>query len=217
MSILNSKIALLSAVILLLLSGFSAILIWRYPAWGMQHYVNRVQESLTIEGAVELAEEYLETLGNKDLAIDEIMEFELNFYIVFYEKSTGIGAFEAILDKQWKGGMMSMMMYGYIRPEQGPNMMWNAKYGMHRAMHGNAISSGAMITEVMAQAYGRAYLDNNLPGLMVEDVHPFYGYYTIHVVEEGNVYGMLSVNGYNGQVWYHTWHGKYIQSFEMHE
>ena len=23
--------------------------------------------------------------------------------------------------------------------------------------------------------------------------------------------GMLSVNGYTGQVWYHTWHGPFVQ------
>jgi len=30
----------------------------------------------------------------------------------------------------------------------------------------------------------------------------------------GNDYGMLSVNGYTGQGWFHTWHGTFIQEWE---
>jgi hypothetical protein len=26
---------------------------------------------------------------------------------------------------------------------------------------------------------------------------------------------MLSVNGYTGQVWYHTWHGSFIQEKQV--
>jgi len=51
----------------------------------------------------------------------------------------------------------------------------------------------------------------------VEDAHLFYGYYTIHVIKDGEIYGMLSVNGYDGAVWYHNWHGSHIQSREIHE
>jgi len=42
-------------------------------------------------------------------------------------------------------------------------------------------------------------------------VTTFYGYYTIEVLSNGTTYGMLSVNGYTGQIWYHTWHGTFIQ------
>ena len=28
--------------------------------------------------------------------------------------------------------------------------------------------------------------------------------------KDGTVYGMLGVNGYNGWVWYHEWHGKFV-------
>ena len=39
----------------------------------------------------------------------------------------------------------------------------------------------------------------------------FYGYYTVHSLDTaGNTVGMLSVNGYTGQVWYHIWQGKFI-------
>jgi len=38
----------------------------------------------------------------------------------------------------------------------------------------------------------------------------FYGYYTMDVKKNGMVLGMLSVNAFSGQVWYHSWHGGYI-------
>jgi len=44
----------------------------------------------------------------------------------------------------------------------------------------------------------------------VEEADRFYGYYTLHVLKDGQIYGMLSVNGYTGQVWYHSWHGPFL-------
>jgi hypothetical protein len=34
-------------------------------------------------------------------------------------------------------------------------------------------------------------------------------------LKDGKVAGMLSVNGYTGQVWYHTWHGNFISEREF--
>jgi len=178
-----------------------------------------------MDQAVGIAESFLRRVGNKDLAIEEVMEFEYNFYVVYYEKSTGIGAFEMLIDKPGTGGMMGMMGYGDIRPEQGPNMMWNTKYGM-QGMGGGMMGWGAprprntsvtaSISENEAKQLAQQYLDGALPGARAEDVHPFYGYHTIHVEKDGRTYGMLSVNIYTGQVWYHNWHGAYIQTREMH-
>ena len=44
-----------------------------------------------------------------------------------------------------------------------------------------------------------------------EHADPFYGYYTLHVNRDGQTVGMLSVNGYTGQVFPHTWHGKLLE------
>lgn len=35
--------------------------------------------------------------------------------------------------------------------------------------------------------------------------------YHFDVMKNGKMYGMLDVNGYSGQAWYHTWHGGFIQ------
>ena len=162
-----------------------------------------------IDRALSIAERYQASLNDPDLAIDEIMEFELNYYVIYYEKSTGIGAFEMLIDKDT----------GRIYPEYGPNMMWNTKYG-HAGMMGGwqQIPSGVMpIDQAEAVSIAQEFLDRYLPGAVAEDPHPFYGYYTIHVTKDGEIYGMLSVNGYTGLVWYHNWHGAYIQSREIHE
>ena len=42
----------------------------------------------------------------------------------------------------------------------------------------------------------------------------FYGYYTLDFEKDGRIAGMLSVNGYSGQVFLHTWHGTFIEEAE---
>ena len=39
----------------------------------------------------------------------------------------------------------------------------------------------------------------------------FYGYYTLDFSKDGKIVGMLSVNGYSGQIFLHTWHGTFIE------
>ncbi|MFQ5710983.1 MAG: hypothetical protein ACE5GD_04290, partial [Candidatus Geothermarchaeales archaeon] len=65
--------------------------------------------------------------------------------------------------------------------------------------------------------YAQRYLDKFMPGATAVEPHRFYGYYTLHVDRDGNIIGMLSVNGYNGDVWYHSWHGEFIQIMELQE
>jgi len=165
-------------------------------------------QTYAMDQAATISENYLTSLRNSNLAIDEIMEFEQNFYVVYYEKSTGVGAFEMLIDKTT----------GRIFPEYGPNMMWNTKYG-HGGMMGGwttTPTSNMPITQSEAMLIAQDFLDTDYPGTTVEEAHAFYGYYTIHFTKDGEVYGMLSVNGYDGTVWYHSWHGAHIQSLEMH-
>lgn len=168
-----------------------------------------------IDQAVEISEAYLVSLNDPDLTVAEVMEFERNFYVVYYEESTGIGAFEMLIDKET----------GRIFPEYGPNMMWNTKYGHGGMMGGYGGMMGGrhrvrvgdvLIDEDRAVLLAQEFLDEYYSGAVAEDAHPFYGYYTIHVERDGKVFGMLSVNGYDGEVWYHDWHGGYFQSREMH-
>ena len=59
------------------------------------------------------------------------------------------------------------------------------------------------------------YLDQEFPGYKIaEDADPFYGYYTIDILKDGQITGMLSVHGFSGEVFYHSWHGTFIEEFE---
>ena len=187
---------------------------------------------VTMDQAETIAQQYLQSLNNPNLAIKEIMEFQYNFYIIYYEKDTGIGAFEMLIWKQAPpSGMMGSGMMGsgsgratgYIMPEPGPNMMWNTKYSqmgnnmMGQGMMGNQYlaSTQMRITTEQALQIAQSYLDSNIQNAKVEDATQFYGYYTIDFTVNGKIAGMLSVNGQTGQAWYHTWHGAFLQEVEF--
>lgn len=169
--------------------------------------------ALSLEGAVELAEAYLSDFGGESLEIAEVMQFDNHFYAQAVESETGINALEILIDPFTAG----------VYPEPGPNMMWNTKYGMmgNRGMMGSfgGMKGGARnipdndmsVSPERARELAQAKLDNTLPGTTVdEEVDVFYGYYTIHTLRDGEVVGMLSVNGYTGQVWLHIWHGEFV-------
>ena len=161
----------------------------------------------------QIAEDYVATYGD-DLEVAEIMEFDNQFYVQAREKSTGRFAFEFLIDRYT----------GATHPEPGPNMMWNTKYGhMSGSGWGGMMGGGMMggywntptgemtITPEQAVEIAQEYLNDYRDGLEAADeADAFYGYYTIHILQDGEVVGMLSVNGYTGSVWPHTWHGKYL-------
>ncbi|MGD2144044.1 MAG: hypothetical protein PVF54_06155 [Anaerolineae bacterium] len=161
---------------------------------------------LALQDAHEAVERYVEALGYSNLEVEEVMEFEGNFYAIVQESDTGTGAMELLIDK----------VTGAVGPEMGPNMMWNARYGMHRSSgtmgSGNAINT---IPPEEAVTIAQRWLDARRPGVSADEhADPFYGYYTIHTLEDGHIEGMLSVHGTTGQVWYHTWHGRFIRMSE---
>jgi len=179
-------------------------------------------EPISLEEAEKAVDGYLSGLGNADLALKEIMVFDNHAYAEIYEQSTGIGAMEVLVDPLSKA----------VYPEYGPNMMWNLKYGMmspsgmgHGMMGGwgrqgnrpQDIPAEMPISPEEALVIAQQFLDGNFPGLEVSDeADPFYGYYTIHTLKNGTTSGMLSVNGFSGEVFPHTWHGEFIEMSEEH-
>jgi hypothetical protein len=182
---------------------------------------------LTVDQAFQAATTYLAALNNSDLKIAEVMVFDNNAYVRVTEQSTGIGAIELLVNPSTLA----------VTPEPGPNMMWNLKYGgMNHmgmvsggygmmnggnGMMGNslssstpaAVSSTMPVTSAQALQAAQTYLNTALPGTQTAaDADPFYGYYTIDILRDGNIIGMLSVNGYNSQVFLHTWHGTFIST-----
>jgi hypothetical protein len=184
---------------------------------------------LTVEQAKAAAEKYLANLNNSDLQTTEVMIFNNNAYVVVKETSTGNGAFELLVDP---GSHVAF-------PEYGPNMMWNLKYGclnMNQMMGGNNnmmgggmmgncdgnnatppnVSAEMTINTKQAIESAQKYLDASIPGAKAAtDPTKFYGYYTLDFEKDGKVVGMLSVNGYSGQVFLHTWHGTFIEESEI--
>ena len=133
------------------------------------------------------------------LAVDEVIEFSNGYYASIRERSTGVGAFEILIDRAT----------GRVTREPGPDMMWNTRYGM---MGGAYSGAGVMsVSSPQAQEVAQHWLDANQPGATARSPDSYYGYYTIDFEKDRKLAGMLSVNGYSGAVWYHSWHGDFVQ------
>jgi hypothetical protein len=196
---------------------------------------------LTIDQATQAVEGYLKDLNNSDLELKEIMIFDNNAYARITEKSTGIGAMELLVDPStlavfpeygpnmmWnlKYGLMSGngSMMGNYGNNPGPSSRLSSggmMGGRGGGMMGNSFLNPGTVSETMTIAPEQAlkitqeYLDQQFPGYQAaEDADPFYGYYTIDIMKDGEPAGMLSVNGFNGQVFLHTWHGTFIEMSE---
>jgi len=178
-------------------------------AWTPPEDLRPTEDALTFEKAVVVAETYIaEWETDQALELGEVMQFSNHFYAAAVEAESGRGAFEFLIDPR----------SGVVVGEPGPNMMWNLRYGMDMMMgvglwQSPEVEAQAMpVTAEQAQEYAQTYLDDVLPGASIdEEADAFYGYYTLHVLQDGEIVGMLSVNGYNGQVWLHHWHGDFVE------
>ncbi|MDR7416420.1 MAG: hypothetical protein QN193_05520 [Armatimonadota bacterium] len=161
----------------------------------------------TLEAAADLVRQELARWGYTDLAPKEVMEFTNHFYVLVVERDTGKGAMELIVERD-----------GFVHPEPGPNMMWNTKYGHMGGMMGPG--SGAWpetppLSRDRARQLAQEFLRSTLPGAEPDEGTEFYGYFTFDVEQGGRLFGMLSVNAYTGQVWYHSWHGAFVRETEL--
>src|SRR5215471_18934948 len=73
-----------------------------------------------MDRAVGVAQGVAASYPGGGLAVDEVIEFSNSYYASIREKSTGVGAFEILIDRAT----------GRVTREPGPDMMWNARYGM---------------------------------------------------------------------------------------
>lgn len=184
-------------------------------------------EPLSIEEVETIVTDYIDALNHDNLTPVEIMIFDNHAYAQIVDTSSEMGAFEVLIDHGT----------GNVFPEPGPNMMWNSEYGMMASFGGGMMGNmmydqpgvgmmgGNMMgysgytpeTEITATAeeataVAQEYLDAYLPGKTADEhVDEFPGYYTLHVLEDGEIVGMLSVNAYSGQVFLHHWHGDLIE------
>ena len=195
---------------------------------GMMGYVPNGQgaPAASIDQARTRAQAFADQLG---LEVGEVMQFADNYYVELAEPD-GALATEILVDPATGASWF----------EYGPAMMWNTKYGMmsgflpHGAsgmMGGGGMMSGGMMgqgfldltlsptpgqdvrptvsAEKARQAADR-WLQDKGGGLTAGEAEAFPGYYTAHVLDDGDVVGMLSVNAFTGAVWYHWWHGRCV-------
>jgi len=204
-----------------------------YGGPGWTHAQRGTGQPLSIDQAEQIARQFLDRAGYAGLALDEIQEFSNNFYVAVKYKTGGRGAFEFLIDRY----------SGFVHPEP-PTMMWNTQFG-HMTGQGGPWSTGhgpggyapgggmmggrwmqgtgpgsapavtPTVTAAQAETIAQTFLNSQFPGTKVRNVDAFPGYYTIDVTRDGKVAAMLSVDAYTGRVWYHSWHGTFIQEKEL--
>lgn len=125
----------------------------------------------------------------------EVIWFDNGFYVELKD-SAGDSATEVIVEPAT----------GAVATEPGPAMMWNTRYAVHRPA-----AAATTVDAAKAQQVALAWLAANLPGHAAQAPDAYPGYYTMETTtESGVVNGMLSVNASTGQVWNHSWHGRFI-------
>jgi hypothetical protein len=202
-------IGAIAASLLLAVSGIGA---GRLGAWSMGasggmmgRAFSGESSDIGLDRAVMIAQGVAASYPSGSLAADEVIAFSGNYYASIRETATKIGAFEILIDRS----------SGNVIREPGPDLMWNTKYSMMGAgmIGGFGVSgSGAMtVSTQQAQDVAQRWLDANQTGTSANAPDSFYGFYTVDFQRAGRLVGMLSVNGYNGQVWFHSWHGSFIQ------
>jgi len=119
------------------------------------------------------------------------------------------------------GGMMGGSMMG----GSGSGMMGGS--GGMMGGSGNGMMGGgyadptwtpgateADVSPARAQLLAQRWLDAQGSNLTAAEPDVFPGYYTLHVLSDGKVAGMLSVNAATGAVWSHWWHGRFVSMLE---
>ncbi|HEY4621897.1 MAG TPA: hypothetical protein VIG93_09370, partial [Gaiellaceae bacterium] len=162
-----------------------------------------------------------------DLEVGEVMRFSNHYYAELQEED-GTLATEVLVDPS----------SGAVWLEYGPAMMWNTRYGMmsdfrlreSAGVFGGGMMGGGMmggpasgsspsdrtsdVTPAEATAIAARWLDRVADGVTAGEPELFPGYYTLHVLEDGKIAGMLSVNATTGDVWSHWWHGRFVSMSE---
>ena len=163
---------------------------------------------ITIGHAIEIVEGYLRQRNDPNLEIKEILEFENYFYVETLEKDTGIRLFTALINPY----------NGFLSPQPHPDEVWNTRYKTTLEMMWGSPSPSIApmtITEREAKEYARALITSTLSEADVGEALPFYGYYTVRVILDGKIHGLVNVNGYTGQSCYQYCHGQFVDVKEL--
>ncbi len=176
-----------------------------------------------------------------DLRVGEVMRFDNQYYAEL--TADGRGATEVLVDPatgtvmlepgpamMWntRYGMMSAMgmMAGSGTGGGSTALGPGAMMGSGDMMGGPTVAPGSAggarapatpagaVTAAEAGAIAKRWLRDAFPGLSADQAEPFPGYFTVHMLRGDRIEGMLSVNAATGAVWYHSWHGRFIEMSE---
>ena len=173
------------------------------------------KEKMSIDKIRDAVENYIQ-IYNDNLEIADIFVFkDTDYYVSIQEKDTGKGAIELLVNPYT----------GDVYPENGPNITWNEKYAIYGGSSYGMMGSFQQnrnnrnyrdeYTEKyidrnkaikIANEYAKRNIDKDFS--VLDEGREFYGYYTFQVNEGDKPVGMLSVNYYTGDIWFHNWHGQ---------
>lgn len=193
LTVLTATLAALIASIVWV-AGTSPSSPWRPGPGAMMSTVSGTGPVRSLADADRAAERFADRW---DLHIGEVMRFSNGYYAELLDRD-GKGATEVLIDPS----------SGTVQLEFGPAMMWNTTYGMMPALDR---TGAAAIGPDQAVRIADRWLRDHRTGLHAAEPDRFPGYYTLHTLRDDRIVGMLSVHATSGDVWYHTWHGRFLQ------
>ncbi len=199
-----------------------------------------VREPLTLEEAGQAAKEFLQRANLEHLDLGRILVFESGAYVVVEKAGSEEGAFELQVDPLtrlasvefgptmiWNTefGLSSGHFPGPAhlrRLEHGFDHVWMLPPRRARALRLFHRSIGTAeappeaeggVTGEEALAVAQRYLEAHASNLtLAREAQAFPGYFTIDILKDGVVHGLISVNAETGQVWPHKWRGKVVEA-----
>lgn len=204
----KNRISILIILILVLIAFYSVI--WTSNGGKLISYQSGVDikkdYSLETVGLSKLqlkslAAEVIQKRYGSNYQINEIIIFENSpYYISIKEKESEHSAFEVLFDPIEK----------VIYSNYGPKVTWNTKYGSNSyglfGMSYINLRENKVLNRRQVLEKAKKLSEKN-PLIIKNKGHKYYGYYTFYTKEKEKINGMISVNIYTGEVWYHSWHG----------
>lgn len=196
------------------------------------------REKLSVDQVMGIINDHIKGYGSNLQVSDIFVYKDSDYYVSVEEKDTGRGAMELLVNPytgeiypEYGPSMMWNEKYG------GYN-----RYGMHRGngMHGGYGMMGDERWNMMDKAPQYNYKNRNITNplgreqaIIIADNyvkdragdefsvtgtgHEFYGYFTFHIELGDDPIGMISVNSYTGEPWYHDWHGELVEVISNHK
>lgn len=127
--------------------------------------------------------------------VGDVLRFDNGYYAVL-RAADGTAASEVLVDPAT----------GAVRVEPGPASRWRTD------------SAAAPVSVAEAVRLADRWLagrPSGVPeGLKAGAPERFPGHVTLRASRDGELAGLLSVSAFTGAVWYHSWHGRYLETSE---